>query len=197
MPKKSDYVNPCLQAFIEECKKMKAPRVLELSTKRVVLNRERKHTEWIPHASEHLGFDRELGIDVDIIGDIYGLSKKVGIESFDVIISCATIESYKYPHLAAYEIMKTLTINGLLFVQTHQSYILKSPPDYFRFTREGLISLFGTKNGFLVVDANYEFPARIVSERVPEISSMDAYLNTTMWGKKTKKTPHKYIYEYS
>jgi hypothetical protein len=138
-----------------------------------------------------------MGIDVDIIGDVYGLSKKAGMESFDVIISCATFESYKYPHLAAHEILKTLTINGVLFVQTHQSYILKNPPDYFRFTKEGLISLFGTQNGFLVVDANYEFPARIVSERVPEISSMDAYLNTTMWGRKTQKTPRKYIYDYS
>ena len=134
---------------------------------------------------------------MDIVGDVYGLSKKVGMESFDVIISCASFEGFKYPHLAAYEILKTLTINGLLFIQTHQSYVLKGPSDYFRYTKEGLISLFGTKNGFSVGDANYEFPAKIVSKRVPEISTMEAYLNTTMWGRKTQKTPRKYVYEYS
>ena len=85
----------------------------------------------------------------------------VGAERFDVILSASTFEHLKYPGLAAHELLKTLTVGGLLFVQTHQSFPLHGyPSDYFRFSREALASLFGTTMGFEVVATGYDFPAR-------------------------------------
>jgi SAM-dependent methyltransferase len=191
------YENPVLAAFVDECAQMDAPRVLELGSKRTVLNRPSLHRDFVPHAREFLGLDLEKGLDVDILGDIHRLSSVAGKESFDVIICCSTFEHLKYPCLAAHEIMKTLKIGGLLFVQTHHSFInLYSPADYYRFTREGLSALFGTHNGFKVEAVNYEFPARLVSKRVPEIKTTDVYLNTTLYGKKTGRTPAKYAYDF-
>jgi Methyltransferase domain len=194
---RESYENPVLQAFVEECAKLDSPRVLELGSKRSILSVPSLRKDLVPHASEFLGLDLEVGLDVDILGDIHRLSTVVGRESFNVIICCSTFEHLKYPHLAAHEIMKTLIKGGYLFIQTHHSFIdISSPVDYFRYTREGLKGLFGTQNGFLVKAVNYEFPARLISERVPGLGKTDVYLNTTLYGQKTGRTPRKYVYEF-
>jgi hypothetical protein len=189
--------NPVLDTFKLECARFDSPRVLELGSRRSVLNLSTLHKDFVPHAREFLGVDLQMGLDVDLLGDIHRLSSVVGRESFDVIISCSTFEHLKYPHLAAYEIMKTLTIGGLLFIQTHHSFVqMDSPVDYFRYTREGLSGLFGTRNGFSVKAVDYEFPARLVTERVPDLKNTDVYLNTILYGQKTGRTPAKYVYEF-
>ncbi len=194
--KKTD--NPILEAFRLECAELDSPRVLELGSKRSILNFSTLHKEYVPHAGEFLGLDFQIGLDVDIVGDIHKLSSVVGRESFDVIISCSTFEHLKYPHLAAHEIMKTLTIGGLLFVQTHHSFIeMESPVDYFRYTKEGLSGLFGTRMGFWVKAVDCEFPAKLITERVPDLKNTDVYLNTILYGKKTGKTPAKYVYDFN
>jgi len=191
------FENTALNVFVEECARLESPRVLELGSKRSVLDQSTLHKIFVPHAGEFLGFDLEKGLDVDVVGDIHRLSSLIGRESFDIIISCSTFEHLKYPHLAAHEIMKTLKVGGLLFIQTHHSFInLYCPVDYFRYTREGLKGLFGTKNGFEVKAISYEFPARLVTERVPELNKVDVYLNTTLYGQKTAKTPSRYVYEF-
>ncbi len=189
-------INP-LTAFIQACKKMNSPKVVELGTKRSITTRSTRHDDWIPHASEYLGTDIESGSDVDIVADIHRLTQTTGEEAFDIIISCSTFEHFKYPHLAAHEILKSLRVGGLLFVQTHQSYPLHAYPyDYFRFSKEALAGLFGTKMGFHVIGTDYEFPAEIHSDRVNTLSKDPAFLNARLFGKKTAPTPKKYIYEH-
>jgi hypothetical protein len=190
------HANKVLETFISDCKKIPAPRALELGSKRSFLNRSTMHYDYVPHAREYLGFDIQFGLDVDIVGDIHRLSRFVGEESFDVIICCSTFGNLKYPHIAAYEIMKSLTIGGLLFIQTHQSYLLfPDPVDYFRFSMEGLSSLFGSQNGFETLGVNNEFPVSIHAPQHPELTKMEAYLHTTLYGIKRKRTPRKYVYE--
>ncbi len=53
------------------------------------------------------------GIDVDIVADVHKLSQTTGEEQFDIVISCSSFEHFKYPHLAAHEIMKALKTGGL------------------------------------------------------------------------------------
>lgn len=194
--RKDLHTNKVLESFIKGCAKLPAPRVLELGSRRSILNRSTMQHAYVPHAREHLGFDIEFGLDVDIVGDIHRLSKIVGVESFDVIICCSTFGNLKYPHVAAHEIMKTLKMGGLLFIQTHQTYVLfPDPVDYFRFSIEGLSALFGTQNGFEVLGVNNEFPVSIHAQRRPELMKMKAYLHTTLYGIKRGKTPREYVYE--
>ena len=92
--------------------------------------------------------------------------------------------------------MKALTVGGLIYVQTHQSFPLHAyPNDYFRFSRDALASLFGTEMGFEVVATNYDFPVRLYSRRDPIGQLSPAFLNTTLWGEKRAPTPEQYRYE--
>jgi SAM-dependent methyltransferase len=189
--------NHLLDDFLARAATIPAPRVLELGTRRLYADVKTKHDEWIPNAAEFLGTDIAAGEDVDIIADIHRLSETTGEEEFDVIISCSSFEHFKYPHLAAHEIMKALKVGGLLFIQTHQAYpVHGAPHDYFRFSREALSGLFGTQMGFHVIETDYEFPAQIDSPDVASIAAEPAFVNSRLLGEKTSKTPAEYIYEY-
>lgn len=186
-----------LQAFLMASQKMSSPRVLELGTKRLYAERTSMHREFVPHAGEFLGADILDGEDVDIVADVHTLSKTVGKESFDIIISCSSFEHFKYPHLAAHEIMTTLKVGGCLFIQTHQSFPLHSAPfDYFRFSREALAGLFGSKMGFEVAATDYEFPSRIYSRESAQTRFLPSFLNVRLFGTKKDTTPAEYIYEF-
>jgi SAM-dependent methyltransferase len=182
--------------FIARCAQFEAPRVLELGTLQSVPGRSTLHRDWVPHSAEFLGTDIEAGPDVDIVADLHRLSEVVGRESFDVILSCSTFEHLKYPTLAAHEIMKSLRIGGVLFVQTHQSFPLHGyPSDYFRFSEDALASLFGTAMGFRTIATDYDFPVRLYARRTPGTQLMPAFLNTILWGEKESATPDDYQYE--
>jgi hypothetical protein len=184
------------QRFIARCAELPSPSVLELGTLQSVPGRSTLHRDWVPHAAEFLGTDIEDGPDVDIVADLHRLTAVVGAERFDVIISASTFEHLKYPTLAAHELMKALTVGGLLYVQTHQSFPLHGyPNDYFRFSKDALASLFGTGMGFDVVAANYDFPVRLYSRRDPIGQLSPAFLNTTLWAEKRAPTPDQYRYE--
>jgi SAM-dependent methyltransferase len=189
--------NAVLREFRKHCRSMDRPRVLELGTKRSIPDRSTRCDSWIPHAGEYLGCDIESGVDVDIVADVHQLTEVVGEEQFDVIISCATFEHFKYPHLAAHQIMKALKVGGVLFIQTHHTFPLHAyPNDYFRFSREALAGLFGTEMGFRVIETIYEFPARVYSSQVPSSFRAQAYLNVCLYGEKVATTPQEFIYEF-
>ncbi len=185
-----------LNEFKARCRAMDKPRVLELGTKRSIPDRSTKHDSYVPNAGEHLGTDVEAGEDVDIVADAHRLAEVVGEEQFDVIISCSTFEHFKYPHVAAHQIMKALKIGGVLFIQTHQSHPLHGYPyDYFRFSREALAGLFGTNMGFRVIATDYEFPTRMYGPHDPRMSAAKAFVNVRLFGEKIAKTPPEYLYE--
>ncbi len=184
------------EPFIAACRSLEAPSVLELGTRQSVEGRSTMHRDWVAHAAEFLGTDVETGPDVDIVSDAHRLSESTGTERFDVVISCSTFEHLKYPQLAAHELLKVLTIGGLLFVQTHQSFPLHGyPSDYFRFSTDALAALFGTQMGFEVEATGYDFPVRLLARREPSVAAHAAWLNTSLWGRKREPTPDDYRYE--
>lgn len=185
-----------LAEFRARARQMTSPRVLELGTLRSIAERSTMHQNYVPHAGEYLGTDIQAGPDVDIVADVHQLTEVVGRESFDIIISCSTFEHLKYPHRAAHEVMKALKVGGLLFVQTHQTFPIHAFPfDYFRFTREALAGLFGTRMGLEVLATNYEFHAAIWSREVETLFAHPAFLNVNLAGLKTAPTPEAYVYE--
>ncbi|MBM4259269.1 MAG: class I SAM-dependent methyltransferase [Deltaproteobacteria bacterium] len=189
--------NTLLESFVVRCQAIDRPRVLELGTKRSIAERSTRHDVWIPHASEYLGTDITSGEDVDIVADVHRLTHVVGEEQFDVIVSCSTFEHFKYPHLAAHEIMKTLRVGGVLLIQTHHAFPLHAYPyDYFRFSREALAGLFGTQMGFKVVSTAYQFSAKLFSKQEPITAQFPMFLNVLLFGEKIGKTPDTYVFEY-
>jgi SAM-dependent methyltransferase len=183
--------------FVELCQALPAPAVLELGTRRVPERPSTCRTAWVPHARTYLGTDLHPGLDVDLVADVHWLADQLGEERFDAIISCSTFEHLKYPHLAAHQIMRTLRVGGIVFVQTHQSFPLHAHPyDYFRFSREALAGLFGTRMGFQVLATDYEFPAQIHADRDPAARHHPAFLNVRLVGQKQAPTPRHFIYKF-
>ncbi len=184
------------EGFLARCRALATPSVLELGTLRSQAGRSTMHRDWVPHAGEFLGTDIEAGPDVDIVADLHALTATTGPERFDVIISASTFEHLKYPHVAAHELLRALRVGGVLFVQTHHTFPLHGyPQDYFRFSREGLASLFGTRMGFRVAATGYDFPVLLSSRRVADLHRHPAFLNVTLWGEKTGPTPDAYLHE--
>src|SRR6478736_1653615 len=124
----SDPFGQLLEPFMARVGAMKAPRILELGTRQAIPGTSTRKDQFFPHASEFVGTDIEAGEDVDVIADVHRLSRYLGEESFDIILTDAGFEHFKYPHLAAHEIMKTLRIGGLVFVRTHQTFPIHAVP---------------------------------------------------------------------
>jgi SAM-dependent methyltransferase len=183
--------------FMEKASSLVNPRVLELGTRRAIPERSTRKDALFPHASEYIGTDIEPGVDVDLIADVHRLTEVTGEESFDIIWTEAGFEHFKYPHLAAHQIMKALKVGGLLFVQTHQTFPIHAVPyDYFRFSKDAMASLFGTKMGMQVHTVCYASPAAIYSRVDPGGHRAPAFLHVALYAEKVAKTPAEFIYEY-
>ncbi|MFC0271932.1 methyltransferase domain-containing protein [Metabacillus herbersteinensis] len=183
--------------FLPLANQIEKPRILEIGTRRVGLNPSTVRKDLFNDYKEYVGLDYQEGLDVDIVGDVHELSKVVGEESFDIILTCATFEHIKYPFLAAHEILKALKVNGLLALQAPQTFPLHGfPYDYCRFSTEALKALVGTEMGFNVLNSGYDCPASIVSEDDPNCRLHEAYLSCWVYGRKVSKTPKEFIYEH-
>lgn len=183
--------------FMQHVHAMKAPRVLALGVRQSTPGRSTKMAHIFPHASEYVGSDIEAGADVDLVADVHRLTKWTGDEGFDIIFTEAGFEHFKYPHLAAHQIMKALKVGGLVFVQTHQTFPIHAVPyDYFRFSTDALSSLFGTRMGMKVHVTGYGSPAAIYSRIDPNGHRAPAFLHCNLFAQKTGPTPEEFIFEY-
>jgi hypothetical protein len=183
--------------FLAKVHAMDKPRILELGTRRTVPELSTRHSRFFPDAGEYLGTDIEKGVDVDFTADVHRLTKVTGEESFDIILTDAGFEHFKYPHLAAHEIMKALKVGGLVFVQTHQTFPIHAVPhDYFRFSTDALCSLFGAAMGMKVHTTSYASPAAIYSRVDPMGRKSPAFLHVNIFAEKVARTPAEYVYEW-
>ena len=170
-----------LALFLERVGQMQASSVLELGTKRSKPKRSTMHRSWVPQASEFLGTDFQEGLDVDIVADVHQLGSSVGGRQFDVVISCSTFEHIQYPWIAAEEIAKVLKPGGLIYVQTHHSFPIHAYPyDYWRFTREGLETLFAERFGFKTLASAYQHRSFIANFHIPWLARHPSYLNVSL-----------------
>jgi len=191
--------NALLENFIAHCQAMPHPRVLELGTMRSIPTRATRHDDWVPHAGQYLGTDIAPGPDVDIVADVHRLTQTVGEQQFDIIISCSTFEHFKYPHLAAHEVMKALKIGGILFIQTHQTFPLHSYPyDYCRFSQETARAAAHQQMGTLANEngASASQPARCQQDAGAPFTEEPSFLNVRLYGEKIAQTPPHCIFDF-
>jgi hypothetical protein len=141
--------------------------------------------------SKYVMTDIEDGLDVDVAVDVHKFNEKFAEESIDVIFSASTFEHFKYPWVASHQLMKSLKVNGLIFIQTHQTFALHGYPyDFYRFSREALNSLFPKEMGFKVINTYYEF----LNEILPFTNKhAESYANVNLIGIKVASTPKNWI----
>jgi len=186
---------PVATAFTEAAKAFASPEVLELGARRAGAE-STLHKAWVPHAGRYVGADIQHGVDVDLVVDVHRLADTCGEGSFDILVSDAGLEHFKYPFLAAHQMMRTVRLGGLIYIRTHQSYPLHALPyDFFRFSQEGMRTLFSEAMG-IEAQTQYEYPAKIIAEGFPEPHHQEpAYLCVTFFGRKVRETPAEFVYE--
>ena len=173
--------------FIEFCRRYEAPDVLELGSKQSIPGRSTMHKQWFPNAKTFIGTDFDEGGDVDFLADIHDLSIYLNAQDtfpkkYDIILAPSVFEHFYNPFMAMEEIAKALKPGGVVFVSTHNCYLLHGyPNDYWRFTTEGLKEL-AVQAGLEVIDAAYTFPCKIVSERQGE--QAPAFLLVNLYAQK-------------
>ena len=80
-------------------------------------------------------------------------------------------------------------------MQTVQSFPLHSfPNDYWRFSADGLKTLFSEQAGFRIIEATHDLPCKVISEDVPETEEHPAYIYATILAQKMShpKTDFRY-----
>lgn len=171
--------------FVGRLAEIAEPRVLELGTRRVEGNPTTLRHEWVPHAAEYIGMDFQEGPDVDVVADVHSMSEVLGEARFDAVISCSTFEHIQFPWIAVLEIARVLKPGGLVFVQTHHTYPIHGfPQDYWRFTEDGLATLFSPPAGFELISTTSDIPCCIVAEQEPHLAREPAHLNIILLARK-------------
>jgi SAM-dependent methyltransferase len=178
-------------AFWERLGQLTSGTVLELGTRRVdpaAPSTVRRHR--VQSGVRYVASDFEAGLDVDVVADAERLSETFAPGSIDAVISCSVFEHIRRPWLAAAEIAKVLKPGGIVLAQTHNCFPIHAYPyDYWRFTREALETLFSNEVGFTDQKSWYEFPAAIVSVRVPLTASLENFLNVSIVAQRGQSNP--------
>lgn len=101
-------------------------------------------------ASSYTTFDMAPGPNIDVVGD--ALNLPFGEASFETIVSTQVLEHVEKPWIVVKEIHRVLKSGGICFLtapfmEPYHPY----PGDYFRYSVEGIKSLFQNE-GFQIVE---------------------------------------------
>lgn len=118
-----------------------------------------------PHSSEYISFDMFPGEHIDVVGDV--LSSPFPDAHFDTIISTQVLEHVRKPWVMVAEIGRILKPGGVCIITAPFMIPYHADPyDYFRYTTEGLKSLF-EEEGFEVVESgSYGKVGAVFSEMI-------------------------------
>lgn len=113
--------------------------------------------------SEYITFDMVAGPNIDIVGDVLNLSFADG--TFETIISSQVLEHVEKPWIMIKEIHRVLRFGGICILTA--PFLVPfhpDPHDYFRYTTEGMKSLFKNE-GFEIIECDsYGQPFSVLSE---------------------------------
>ncbi|MEI6521248.1 MAG: class I SAM-dependent methyltransferase, partial [bacterium] len=142
--------------YLTEIGNHQGMKVLEIGSREVTGV---SHAREMFSNAQYIGFDYYPGINVDVVGDAHKLSQYFGDEKFDIIYSSAVFEHFAMPWLVAVEISKLLKVGGIVFVETHFSYISHERPwHFFQFSDIALKTLFSPALGFECIEAGVSNP---------------------------------------
>lgn len=165
-------------------------RVLEIGS-RIVSPGSVSKRSLFPGASEYVGFDYYKDDNTDIAGDAHQLASLVGEGAFDAIFSLAVLEHIAMPWVLAREINRALKVGGL----TYHGTVFAWPPherpwDFWRFSDEGLKTLFAPAMGFEVEAAGMFDPVRMtfldLKPGQERFALCEAYASSSILARKTR-----------
>lgn len=127
----------------------------------------------IPHTDEYLTFDVVPGEHVDIIGDAH--KPPFADNAFDTVISTQMLEHVEKPWAVIAEIRRILKPGGLCILTAPFMIPYHADPhDFFRYTKEGLESLFKNE-GFKIEESGIYSKAPSVFAEMIHFSLFSRY----------------------
>ncbi len=119
----------------------------------------------VPHTSQYTAFDMVEGENIDVAGD--ALHPPFPNNHFDTIISTQVLEHVNKPWIMISEIGRILRPGGICIMTAPFMVPYHADPyDFFRYTKEGLMSLFQNE-GFEIIESNsYGKTFTVLSEMI-------------------------------
>jgi len=113
--------------------------------------------------SEYIAFDMVKKEGVDVVGDVLDLSFEN--ESFNTVISTQVLEHVEKPWIMVKEIQRVLKKDGICFLTAPFLVPYHADPcDYFRYTINGMKSLFKNENFEIIECDGYGRIFSVLSE---------------------------------
>ena len=132
-----------------------------------------------PYSSGYLTYDIASKPNIDIIGDILNIN--LPDSSFDTVISTQVLEHVSKPWVMVGQIRRILKPGGICILSAPFLVPFHADPhDYFRFTKEGMTSLFEGENFEIIECESYGRTWSVISEFV-HFSWFNPYLEQVSW----------------
>ena len=118
-----------------------------------------------PHTTEYKTFDMVPGAQIDIVGD--AINPPFPDDSFDTVISTQMLEHVEKPWVVAGEIRRILKPGGVCILTAPFLVPYHADPhDFFRYTKEGLESLFKNEGFEIEASGSYGKPPSVLGEMI-------------------------------
>jgi SAM-dependent methyltransferase len=117
----------------------------------------------VPHTSKYIAYDMFPGDNIDVVGDVLNVSLPSG--TFDTIISTQVLEHVEKPWVMVAEISRLLKTGGICILSA--PFIIPfhaDPNDYFRYTKNGLTSMFKNEGFDIITCESYGRTFSVLSE---------------------------------
>lgn len=129
----------------------------------------RSYRDWFSPETRHTGIDITEGPNVDVACDAHHMSRSLR-ERFDFAFSIAVFEHILMPWKVALEMNKVLKRGAPALIISHGSWPLHEEPwDFFRFSKESWGGIFNKHTGFEMIEAQYQYPASIISNYISTV----------------------------
>lgn len=118
-----------------------------------------------PQTSKYTTFDMVAGKNIDVVGD--ALNPPFADKSFDTIISTQVLEHVEKPWIMVREIGRIIRPGGICI--TTAPFLVPyhaDPYDFFRYTKEGMVSLFKNEGFEMVESGSYGKMFAVFSEMI-------------------------------
>ncbi|BDE07661.1 hypothetical protein WPS_29370 [Vulcanimicrobium alpinum] len=149
------------------------------------------YRQFVPAGWNYVGFDMRPGDNVDVVGDAHALASYFSPESFQAAMAISVFEHLLMPWKFVLELNRVLSIGGVGYFMTHQTYAVHDAPwDFWRFSNDAWPALFNRATGFEVLEAHVGEPAFIVPVRCSPGHAADApgYLSSSVLVRKIGHT---------
>lgn len=149
--------------FIDKMNAGEPKTILEVGVAQSQPGRSTHHMGLFTNCKDYVKSDFiDDGADVDVVADIHRLEDTFEASQFDGFLARSVYEHVAKPWLASASINRILNLGGLVHIDTHLTFPLHGyPHDYFRFTTDGLVSLFDDSFGFRTLACDFALPCSL------------------------------------